>query len=149
MVRYGLVGKILAVVILFSAAVALPIGFHSLVIDVTARKNALSSGYKVWIDAIEDDPPWTNYTNEILMVRLDGGEIRRLAHHRSRPFKYLQLHAPRISQSRRRAARICEQLRITDRRLHQLRRHLHNDRAQPAPGSDGKRDDQHSNPDVG
>jgi hypothetical protein len=29
---------------------------------------------------------WENYTNEILQIKLDGSEVRRLAHHRSRPF---------------------------------------------------------------
>jgi hypothetical protein len=77
----------------------LPAGFHTLTIDVTNRKNALSSGYKVWIDAIEDDPPWMPYTNEILMVRLDGSEVRRLAHHRSRPFNTYNFF-PRASVSR-------------------------------------------------
>jgi hypothetical protein len=32
------------------------------------------------------DDGWKAYTNEILQVKLDGSEIRRLAHHRSRPF---------------------------------------------------------------
>jgi len=77
----------------------LPTGFHSLVIDVTPRKNDASTGYKVWIDAIEDDTPWPRYTNELLMVRLDGGEIRRLAHHRSRPLNTYN-YQPRASVSR-------------------------------------------------
>jgi hypothetical protein len=29
--------------------------------------------------------PWTAYRDEILEIRLDGSEVRRLAHHRSRP----------------------------------------------------------------
>jgi hypothetical protein len=29
---------------------------------------------------------WKTYTNEILQIKLDGSEVRRLAHHRSRPF---------------------------------------------------------------
>ena len=77
----------------------LPLGFHNLAIDVTNRKNPASSGYKVWIDAVEDDPPWTTYTDEILMVRLDGGEVRRLAHHRSRPYNTYN-YTPRASVSR-------------------------------------------------
>jgi hypothetical protein len=76
----------------------LPIGFHFVTIDVTNRKNAASSGFKVWIDAIEDDPPWTAYTNEVLMIRLDGAEIRRLAHHRSRPYNSYD-YMPRASVS--------------------------------------------------
>ena len=77
----------------------LPTGFHNLAIDVTNRKNAASSGFKVTIDAIEDNPPWTTYTNEILMVRLDGGEVRRLAQHRSRPYNTYN-YTPRASVSR-------------------------------------------------
>ena len=73
--------------------------FRSPAIDVTNRKNPASSGYKVWIDAVEDDPPWTTYTDEILMVRLDGGEVRRLAHHRSRPYNTYN-YTPRASVSR-------------------------------------------------
>jgi hypothetical protein len=77
----------------------LPIGFHNLAIKVTNRKNAASSGYKIWIDAVEDNPPWTTYTNEILMARLDGGEVRLLAHHRSRPYNTYN-YTPRASVSR-------------------------------------------------
>jgi hypothetical protein len=29
---------------------------------------------------------WPKYTNEIVQVKLDGSEVRRIAHHRSRPF---------------------------------------------------------------
>jgi hypothetical protein len=76
----------------------LPLGFHNLAIDVTNRKNPASSGFKVWIDAVEDNPPWTTYTDEILMVRLDGGEVRRLAHHRSRPYNTYN-YTPRASVS--------------------------------------------------
>lgn len=36
-------------------------------------------------DPDPDTSEWTSYTNEILLVRLDGSETRRLAHHRSRP----------------------------------------------------------------
>lgn len=43
---------------------------------------------------------WGNYFNELLIVRLDGGNLHRLAHHRSRdvPNRYWQL--PRASLSR-------------------------------------------------
>ena len=78
---------------------SLPAGFHTLTIDVTRRKNRRSSGYRVWVDAIRDNTPWTTFTNEILMVRLDGGEIRRLIHHRSRPFNTYN-YTPRASISR-------------------------------------------------
>jgi hypothetical protein len=32
------------------------------------------------------EPLWTRHTNEVVQLRLDGNEVRRLAHHRSRPF---------------------------------------------------------------
>jgi hypothetical protein len=52
-------------------------------------------------DAGDPDPEtgWEPYTNEILMVRMDGGEVRRLAHHRSRPFNDYTWQ-PRVSASR-------------------------------------------------
>jgi hypothetical protein len=77
----------------------LPLGFHQLLIAVTPDKNPESSGNRVWVDAIEDDTAWTTYSNEILQVRLDGGEIRRLAHHRSRPFN-TYTYSPKVSTSR-------------------------------------------------
>lgn len=42
---------------------------------------------------------WTKYTNEILQVKLDGSEVRRLAHHRSRPFNGY-IWTPRAAASR-------------------------------------------------
>jgi hypothetical protein len=46
-------------------------------------------------------PPnaWNRYTNEIVQVKLDGSEVRRLAHHRSRPFNSYTW-TPRVSASR-------------------------------------------------
>ncbi len=41
---------------------------------------------------------WPQYTNEILQVKLDGSEIRRVAHHRSRPFD-TYYYTPRTSTS--------------------------------------------------
>ncbi|MCP4246626.1 MAG: hypothetical protein GY778_06220, partial [bacterium] len=43
--------------------------------------------------------PWPAYTNEILQVAMDGSEVRRLAHHRSRPFNGYN-YTPRASVSR-------------------------------------------------
>lgn len=43
-------------------------------------------------------PGWTRYTNEILQVKLDGSEVRRLAHHRSRPFNSYN-YQPHVSVS--------------------------------------------------
>jgi hypothetical protein len=42
---------------------------------------------------------WRPYTNEVLQVRTDGSEVRRLAHHRSRPFNSYW-YQPRASVSR-------------------------------------------------
>ena len=41
---------------------------------------------------------WPKYTNEILQVKLDGSEVRRIAHHRSRPFNSYW-YTPRTSTS--------------------------------------------------
>lgn len=43
--------------------------------------------------------PWKIYTNELLQIKLDRSEIRRLAHHRSRPFNTYNW-TPRASLSR-------------------------------------------------
>jgi hypothetical protein len=42
---------------------------------------------------------WPVYTNELLQVKLDGTEVRRLAHHRSRPFD-TYYYTPRVSTNR-------------------------------------------------
>lgn len=42
---------------------------------------------------------WPAYTNELLQVKLDGSEVRRLAHHRSRPFDSY-VYTPKMSTSR-------------------------------------------------
>jgi hypothetical protein len=42
---------------------------------------------------------WPPYANEILQIRLDGSEVRRLAHHRSRPFDTYN-YTPRAAVSR-------------------------------------------------
>jgi len=42
---------------------------------------------------------WRPYTDEILQVRVDGSEVRRLAHHRSRPFNDYW-YTPRAAVSR-------------------------------------------------
>ncbi len=42
---------------------------------------------------------WPTYANEILQVKLDGTEVRRLAHHRSRPFDTYN-YTPRAAVSR-------------------------------------------------
>jgi hypothetical protein len=42
---------------------------------------------------------WPAYANELLQIRLDGSEVRRLAHHRSRPFNDYNFQ-PRMAVSR-------------------------------------------------
>lgn len=42
---------------------------------------------------------WVPYTNEILQIKLDGSEVRRLVHHRSRPFDSYN-YEPKTSASR-------------------------------------------------
>ena len=47
------------------------------------------------------NPPtgWKLYTNEILQIKLDGSEIRRVSHHRSRPLNSYTFQ-PKVSASR-------------------------------------------------
>jgi hypothetical protein len=49
-------------------------------------------------DPAPDSEGWKAYTNEILRVKLDGTEVRRLTHHRSRPFTSYN-YTPRVSSS--------------------------------------------------
>ena len=49
-------------------------------------------------DPNPDDPTWHPYTGEILQVKLDGSQTRRLLHHRSRPFNDYY-YEPRASVS--------------------------------------------------
>ena len=50
-------------------------------------------------DPSPESSAWQAYTNEILQVALDGSVVRRLAHHRSRPFNDYN-YTPRLSVSR-------------------------------------------------
>jgi hypothetical protein len=50
-------------------------------------------------DMAPNSATWKPYTNEILQVKLDGSEVRRLAHHRSRPFDSYN-YTPRVSANR-------------------------------------------------
>jgi WD40 repeat protein len=50
-------------------------------------------------DPFPQSAAWATYTNEILQVRLDGGETRRLLHHRSRPVNSYS-YQPRATLSR-------------------------------------------------
>jgi len=49
-------------------------------------------------DPVPGTAAWKPYMNEILQVRLDGSEVRRLIHHRSRPFDSYN-YTPRASAS--------------------------------------------------
>jgi hypothetical protein len=72
----------------------------SLAFHISATDN---SGWAVISTYAASDPipaaGWAAYTNEILLVKLDGSEVRRLAHHRSRPLGAYYWE-PRASVSR-------------------------------------------------
>ncbi|MGH8248050.1 MAG: hypothetical protein ACREUU_16630, partial [Gammaproteobacteria bacterium] len=72
----------------------------SLAVHVSAPDN---NGW-VFIETYAPGDPmptgnWPRYTNELLQIKLDGSETRRLAHHRSRPFNSYN-YGPRVSASR-------------------------------------------------
>lgn len=48
---------------------------------------------------IPASPAWKPYTNELLQVKLDGTQVQRLLHHRSRPFNSY-VYQPRAAASR-------------------------------------------------
>jgi hypothetical protein len=50
-------------------------------------------------DPFPQSSAWAPYTNEILQVKLDGSETRRLVHHRSRPFDSY-VYQPKVTVSR-------------------------------------------------
>ena len=72
----------------------------SLAVHISGPDN---SGY-VFIETYAPSNPdpgssaWVRYTNEILQIKLDGTEVRRLAHHRSRPLDSYN-YMPRVSAS--------------------------------------------------
>ena len=74
----------------------------SLALNVSAPDN---SGWVFVATYAPGDPDplgggsWPVYTNEIVQVKLDGSEVRRLAHHRSRPLNGYN-YTPRPSVSR-------------------------------------------------
>ncbi len=72
----------------------------SLAVHISAPDN---SGW-VFVETYAPADPmpnsgWRAYTDEILQVKLDGTETRRLAHHRSRPLNSYN-YMPRVSASR-------------------------------------------------
>ncbi|HEY3127930.1 MAG TPA: hypothetical protein VGL91_00600 [Acidobacteriota bacterium] len=72
----------------------------SLAVHISAPDN---SGWCFVSTYAPSDPDpsrqWPIYTNEILQVKLDGSEVRRIAHHRSRPFNSYN-YMPKVSVSR-------------------------------------------------
>jgi hypothetical protein len=75
-------------------------GDWSLAIHVSAADN---NGW-FFVDTynpIDINPPtgWVKYTNELLQIKMDGTEVRRLAHHRSRPLNSYT-YQPKASVSR-------------------------------------------------
>ncbi len=51
-------------------------------------------------DPFPQSSAWAPYTNEILQVKLDGSETRRLVHHRSRPSGDRYVYQPKVTSSR-------------------------------------------------
>jgi len=50
-------------------------------------------------DVNPNSPAWKPYMNEVLQIKLDGSEVRRLVHHRSRPFD-IYVYEPKVTASR-------------------------------------------------
>ena len=76
----------------------------SLTWGLAAHISAPASGGWFYVSTYAPSDPgplsgWAAYTNEILQVALDGSQVRRLAHHRSRPFNSYW-YTPRASASR-------------------------------------------------
>jgi hypothetical protein len=72
----------------------------SLATHISATDN--SGWFFVSTYAPSDPKPetdWKPYSNEIIQVKLDGSEVRRIAHHRSRPFDDYN-YTPRVTASR-------------------------------------------------
>jgi len=74
----------------------------SLAVHISAPDN---SGF-VYVETYAPSNPtpssgWVAYTNELLQIKLDGSQILRLAHHRSRPFQTNTYNwQPKMSTSR-------------------------------------------------
>jgi hypothetical protein len=72
---------------------------------MSAHVSAPDSGEWFFVSTYASNDPdpsqggWRRYTGEVLQVRLDGTDVRRLAHHRSRPFNDYW-YMPRASVSR-------------------------------------------------
>ena len=72
----------------------------SLAVHISAADN---SGWAFVETYAPSDPMppanWKRFTDELIQVKLDGSEVRRLAHHRSRPFNSYT-YMPKVSVSR-------------------------------------------------
>jgi hypothetical protein len=74
----------------------------SLAVHISAPDN---SGF-VYVETYAPGNPtpasgWVTYTNELLQIKLDGSQVLRLAHHRSRPFQTNTYNwQPKMSTSR-------------------------------------------------
>src|SRR5438477_4144343 len=73
----------------------------SLAVHISAPDNNGSAFVETYApsDPIPGTSAWKPYTNELLKVKLDGSQVERLAHHRSRPFNDYN-YEPRVSTSR-------------------------------------------------
>ena len=71
----------------------------SLAVHISAADNTWA--FVETYNPIDVIPPtgWFPYTNELLQIKLDGSEIRRLAHHRSRPLDSY-VYEPKVTASR-------------------------------------------------
>jgi hypothetical protein len=76
-------------------------GDWSLAVHVSASDNSGWFFVETYApgDPIPPGPGWKLHTNEILQIKLDGTEVRRLAHHRSRPFNSYS-YMPKVSINR-------------------------------------------------
>lgn len=73
----------------------------SLAVHISAPDNngwAFVEAYNP-VDVDPSTSAWKTYTDELLQVKLDGSEVRRLVHHRSRPLNGYE-YTPRMSVSR-------------------------------------------------
>src|SRR5439155_4946399 len=74
--------------------VSAPDGNGWVFIETYAKPGTFTGG----TDPVTQGPYWKPYTNELLQVKLDGSEVRRLAHHRSRPYDAYN-YEPKLSVS--------------------------------------------------
>ena len=71
----------------------------SLAVHITAADNTWAFVETYNPSNVVPPSGWYPYTNELLQIKLDGGEVRRLAHHRSRPLNSYN-YMPKVTASR-------------------------------------------------